>query len=237
MVTPSCLGGNRRTDRQLRHAPVDGRTDGHTDGPVPQLRVPQHNRPPPPPTASSATAPRRVRPLCRPGRSLIAANWHPGTGAAGTHRERGAGRGWCGPVSHLGVHAGVTAQPGLVSVPSPFPRSPLLAGRARGGAARCSRCLSNGGSGGGLISSPSRAEPPRPAAGTDCSRTPPTPIPVPCVHLPTRCRGWGRPGAPCPRPCAQRRPFLPSLSQCVFDDLSGSVSLSWVGDSTGVRRG
>lgn len=28
--------------------------------------------------------------------------------------------------------------------------------------------------------------------------------------------------------------LLPLPSQCVFDDLSGSVSLSWVGDSTGV---
>lgn len=72
--------------------------------------------------------------------------------------------------------------------------------------------------------------------------------PDPRVPSPTQRWGWGQPSGteaaagPRPRPCAAASVPTPAeecfsllLPQCVFDDLSGSVSLSWVGDSTGVR--
>lgn len=46
---------------------------------------------------------------------------------------------------------------------------------------------------------------------------------------------WGGGGLVLVPPTLGVSVLLPSLPlQCVFDDLSGSVSLSWVGDSTGV---
>ena len=153
---PVLPGWDGRTDRQLRHAPLDGQPGGRTHGqPRPAVRGAPIRPPPPLPTASSATAPRRVRPLCRPGRSLIAANWHPGTGAAGTHRERGVGtRLLRSAVSAPCPRRGRRSAGGRFH-PFPFPPFPPP---CRGGAGRrcpAGRCLGNGDGGGGLISSPS----------------------------------------------------------------------------------
>ena len=156
VVALCCLGGtDGRTDSSVTRLWTDSRADGHTDSPVPQRGVPRSDRPPLLPTASSATAPRRVRPLCRPGRSLIAANWHPGTGAAGTHRERGVGtRLLRSAVSAPCPRRGRRSAGGRFH-PFPFPPFPPP---CRGGAGRrcpAGRCLGNGDGGGGLISSPS----------------------------------------------------------------------------------
>lgn len=166
------------------------------------------------------------------------------------------GRGCCGPLSPLRVRAGVAVRPGVVSIPSPFPHSPLRAGEARGGAARRGAVWATGTA--AVASFPPLPEQslPAPLPPHTHPLLPPAPhppdphIPVPSILLPAPSRRCGPSGAPCPHPCAHhagsppsgavgpgahRRTFLPSLPQCVFDDLSGSVSLSWVGDSTGVR--
>lgn len=49
--------------------------------------------------------------------------------------------------------------------------------------------------------------------------------------------GAAPPGVPVTVPLGINVHLPPLPSQCVFDDLSGSVSLSWVGDSTGVSMG
>lgn len=255
---------------------TDRQTDGRTERPVPAAQGPAV-----PPTSVTprvpATARCRVRPFRRPGRSLIAANWHPaalrrgaqavprvpgvpsalprrrGRTAPATSPGRGHGQG--SPLSHPPPPVRRCMLPGT---PLPFlpPFSPpFLPPPPRGegtGWHRLARAR--------LGQWGQRRRWPHflPFLGRASlrrwhSRASPKP-PAPRVPSPTPRWGWGQPSGteaavcPCPRPRAaasRQAASVPApaegrfsllLPQCVFDDLSGSVSLSWVGDSTGVRR-